>query len=462
MNKYFNYIFSIQSALIILLFFSIGIAGATFVENDYGTDAARALVFNSWWLELMLVLLCSIFIYNIFEYKLYHVRKMPILFLHLSFIFIIIGAGITRYVSKEGAMRIREGNLNNQFVSVNQFLEFKIHDGVNQYSGSKEVLFSSITDNHFAIPVNFQNQKIQIEYIDFIHDPIDEVVGYQSNGNSIIELIVPSSSGGMKSEYLLRKTNKDIQGLAVGFDVKLDLDFNIFQKDSLFYFISPYDVEYMKMSDQSMGKLIKNTNHILNHKTLYTISGNKVVFKNHFTNSVLRKKSSNLKNDQSKLDLLKIKVSVMEKDTVVDLYGSKGVLSSKEYFQFNNLFFSISYGPKIYSLPFAIFLKDFQLDRYPGSDSPSSFASEIEVLDGDNQFNYRIFMNNVLNYKGYRFFQSSYDEDEQGTILSVNQDKWGTMVTYFGYLSLLLSVISVMLSRFSRINLLNKKINKSI
>tara|TARA_B100000579_G_scaffold367544_1_gene327953 strand:- start:10424 stop:11770 length:1347 start_codon:yes stop_codon:yes gene_type:complete len=448
--------------LIILLFFGIAIAGATFVENDYGTDAARALVFNSWWLELMLVLLCSIFIYNIFEYKLYHLRKMPVLFLHLSFIFIIIGAGITRYVSKEGAMRIREGNLNNQFVSVNQFLEFKIHDGVNQYSSSKEVLFSSITDNHFTIPINFQNHKIHIESIDFIHDPIDEVVGDQSNGNNIIELIVPSSSGGMKSEYLLKKTNKDIQGLSVGFDVKSDLDFNIFQKDSLFYFTSPYDIEYMKMSDQSMGKLIKNTNHILNHKTLYTISGNKVVFKNHFTNSVLRKKSSGLKNDQSKLDLLKIKVSVMEKDTVIDLYGSKGVISSKEYFQFNNLFFSISYGPKIYSLPFAIFLKDFQLDRYPGSDSPSSFASEIEVLDGDNQFNYRIFMNNVLNYKGYRFFQSSYDEDEQGTILSVNQDKWGTMVTYFGYLSLLLSVISVMLSRFSRINLLNKKINQSI
>ena len=31
-------------------------------------------------------------------------------------------------------------------------------------------------------------------------------------------------------------------------------------------------------------------------------------------------------------------------------------------------------------------------------------------------------MNNVLDYKGYRFYQSSYDQDELGTILSVNQD----------------------------------------
>ena len=86
---------------------------------------------------------------------------------------------------------------------------------------------------------------------------------------------------------------------------------------------------------------------------------------------------------------------------------------------------------------------------------------QIQVVDGDNTFDYRIFMNNVLNYRGYRFFQSSYDSDEKGTILSVNQDKWGTIVTYFGYLSLLLSVLSLMISRFSRINLLTKKLNNN-
>ena len=67
-------------------------------------------------------------------------------------------------------------------------------------------------------------------------------------------------------------------------------------------------------------------------------------------------------------------------------------------------------------------------------------------------------MNNVLNYKGYRFFQSSYDSDEKGTILSVNKDKPGTIVTYLGYLCLMLSVFSLVLSRFSRLNILSKKI----
>ena len=48
-------------------------------------------------------------------------------------------------------------------------------------------------------------------------------------------------------------------------------------------------------------------------------------------------------------------------------------------------------------------------------------------------FDYTIFMNNVLNHKGFRFFQSAYLPDESGTILSVNHDYWGTLITYIGY-----------------------------
>ena len=48
-----------------------------------------------------------------------------------------------------------------------------------------------------------------------------------------------------------------------------------------------------------------------------------------------------------------------------------------------------------------------------------------------------IFMNNILKYKGYRFYQSSYDRDEKGTILSVNHDMAGMIVTYTGYTMLI-------------------------
>ena len=74
----------------------------------------------------------------------------------------------------------------------------------------------------------------------------------------------------------------------------------------------------MKMSNQEQGILLANVKHDLNFKTLYTVNGQNLVFKNHFQNALLGKKSSNLKNDDMQYDLLKIKLSVNNHDTILD------------------------------------------------------------------------------------------------------------------------------------------------
>ena len=118
----------------------------------------------------------------------------------------------------------------------------------------------------------------------------------------------------------------------------------------------------------------------------------------------------------------------------------------------NGVKISISYGNLPYKLPFSITLREFQLDRYPGSNSPSSYASEITVNDPEMKLvkPFRIYMNNILNYRGYRFFQSSYDQDEKGTILSVNHDYWGTLVTYVGYFFMLIGMVLTLFNKNSR------------
>ena len=91
-----------------------------------------------------------------------------------------------------------------------------------------------------------------------------------------------------------------------------------------------------------------------------------------------------------------------------------------------NTLVTASYGAKYVSLPFSIRLHDFIMDRYPGTNSASSYASEVTLIDRRKNLekDHRIFMNNILNYGGYRFFQSSFDKDEMGTVLSVNHDAW--------------------------------------
>jgi len=122
------------------------------------------------------------------------------------------------------------------------------------------------------------------------------------------------------------------------------------------------------------------------------------------------------------------------------IMGDKGRRGVEKTQKVGNTFVSIEYGAKIMELPFSIKLNDFQLDRYPGSMSPSSYASEVTVFDKGTQFDYRIFMNTTLNNGNYLFFQSSYDQDEKGTILSVNNDP-GKWPTYFGYFLLTLGLL---------------------
>ena len=112
----------------------------------------------------------------------------------------------------------------------------------------------------------------------------------------------------------------------------------------------------------------------------------------------------------------------------------------------------LAYGKKEIQLPFSLHLNDFVLERYPGSESPSSYASEVTVEDprDNSKLNHRIFMNNILDYDQYRFFQSSYDQDEIGTILSVNHDFWGTVISYIGYSLLALGFIITLITKKSR------------
>ena len=133
------------------------------------------------------------------------------------------------------------------------------------------------------------------------------------------------------------------------------------------------------------------------------------------------------------------------------LFGEEGILHLREGETSNQLAVQTSENEtSAHTLPFTVELKKFTLSRYPGSSSPSSYESEIIVrVDGEERHE-RIFMNNVLDVKGYRFFQASYDRDEQGTILSVSRDVAGRTITYTGYLLLLIGLIACFIDKNSR------------
>lgn len=92
-------------------------------------------------------------------------------------------------------------------------------------------------------------------------------------------------------------------------------------------------------------------------------------------------------------------------------------------------------------LPFQVQLHDFHIEYYKGSFAPMDFTSCIRIDDNGMQAEGEVSMNRIFTYRHYRFYQSAYDKDGQGTILAVSYDPWGIGITYTGYALLLLSIL---------------------
>ena len=136
------------------------------------TPYTRNLIYNAWWFEAIMVFFIINFTGNIFRFRLYKKEKWATFILHLSFIFILLGAFITRYGSYEGMMGIREGATENAFLSQKTYItaqivgDYEINGQLQQRYLETEVDFSPRLDNDFKIETDYNKQPISIE-LDF-------------------------------------------------------------------------------------------------------------------------------------------------------------------------------------------------------------------------------------------------------------------------------------------------------
>jgi len=107
---------------------------------------------------------------------------------------------------------------------------------------------------------------------------------------------------------------------------------------------------------------------------------------------------------------------------------------------------TLRFGAIVIDLPYSIHLDDFRMLTYPGSRNPASYESHVRLYDeaqGEDGRPVRIYMNHPLTHRGFKHFQSSYDPDELGTVLSVNYDP-GKIPTYLGYGLLTLGFLMIL------------------
>jgi len=460
-SKFIQYFFSTKLMLILMILFPTAMGVGTFLESGYSTEAARIWVYNAWWFELLMVLLMICFLGNISKYNLLAKGKRAVLLMHLSFILILLGAFITRYIGDEGVMPIRENTVSNTYLSEKTYLTILADgekDGEEQRKTLKRrLLMSEHTNNDFKISDDFNKDIFSIEYKDF-RENVTEGLVLDPEGEIYIKLI-EASDGNRREHYIKEGEVSSINNILFTLNYEVKGAINIFSDMGEYFINSPFEGEFMVMLDQTQGELIANSTQLLELRSLYQIPGFQFVFPEPPLRGVFDIVDVQESNGIQQ-DVLVVNVNYKGKTKEVSLMGGKGFVNNPKRITINNLDFYLSYGSDEVEIPFSIRLNDFIAEKYPGTEnSYSSFMSKVTV-ESENSFDYDIYMNNILNHKGYRFFQASFDPDEKGTILSVNKDFWGTFITYSGYLLLFFSMTGIFFIGKTRFKALSKQLNR--
>ena len=461
-QKFLNYLFSNKLTAFLFIAFPVAMAVGTFLESFYSTTAAKIWIYNAWWFELIMFLLMINFVGNIVKYRLFNKDKWATLLIHLSLILIILGAFITRYFGYEGVLSIREGNQTNQIISEKTYLtvlvDGEIGGSIKRKKLSSEVLFSEHTRNNLNWNQSFDNKRFNISYFNYIENAVEGLI-LDPEGDRYLK-VVEASDGNRNEHFIKEGEVSNIKNILFTLNNPIEGAINIRSEQGLYYISLPFSGTYTRMSDQFSGKVDKVIDQELQLRSLYSIPNFQFVI----PDPPLRGDIGIIKSDDEQIkkqDALFLSIDSQGESKQISIMGGKGIVNAPISLQVGGLDFYISYGSKLIDLPFSIKLNDFIAKKYPGTEkSYSSFKSKVSVIDNSNTFDYDIYMNNILDYKGFRFFQASFDPDEKGTVLSVNHDSFGTLVTYIGYILLYVSMCGIFFIGKTRFKNLSKSLSK--
>jgi len=468
LKKLLNILFSTRLTATLFIVYAFAMAVGTFIDAGQETSPtpySRALIYNAWWFEAIMVMFVLNFTGNIFRYKLLRKEKWATLTMHLAFIFILLGAFVTRYIGFEGMMAIREGATEQTFLSQKTYVttyidgDYMVNNQVQRLVRNDEVDFSKRLNNSYSYETDYNGQDIKVELIDFISGAEEDIVPDES-GERYLKL-VEAGAGVPHNHFLKEGQVQSIHNVLFTLNKPTDGAVNIRFTDSTLTIQSPFKGEYLTMATGEQGKVSVDSIQPLMLRSRYIIGNQALVFPKPVIKGKFDvvKKSELLKGDE---DGIALKVTANEETKIIKLLGGKGMNNAFKQETVGGLDFAFKYGSKVLELPFSIKLNDFIAERYPGTEnSYSSFASEVTLIDDKNgSFDYRIFMNNILDHEGYRFFQASFDPDELGTILSVNHDSLGTNLTYLGYFLLYFGMMAILFAKRTRFDDLRNKLRK--
>jgi len=454
--KIIKFLFSPVLMTILFFLFALAMAVATFVENDYGREAAYGAVYGTKWFELIFILLAVNLAGQVFQYRLYRKEKVTVLGFHLAFIIMIAGAGFTRYTGFEGTIHIREGEEESRVFSAEKYLGYALTDESGNTIVENYEKFSPALDGTGFERKITENLILRLQQvIPYAVESVEE----SPSGTPVIMFMVSLPGGNMKS-LILKKGDSSAAGpMLVSFSGNAGADVKIEADTTGFYFISARETSVTNMMGGEKITYKPGDKILIKQMQVFSTGDVKFVPQKFTLSGVISVKPADIEGFGQERSAMIFHVFVETQSRPVTLWINRDENISETSVTTGGKTLRISYGSKVINLPFSLKLNDFILERYPGSNTPSGYKSDVILTDNQTGFSksFLIYMNKILKYRGYRFYQASYDPDEKGTILSVNHDVAGIFITYTGYSILFLFILLSLLNK----NTLFRKANIS-
>ena len=439
-----GFLFSPVFMALLLVLFAAAMATATFIENDYGREAAYSAVYAAKWFEFIMLLLAVNLAGQVIRYKLYRREKLTILLFHLAFIVMLAGAAITRYTGFEGTLRIREGESEDKIWSAEQYIGYVVENENGEILARKNEKFLAryLSPGKYAKKVRTGDEKLEIFLARIIRNA-SESISEDPAGKPMVEFIVSTPGSGFSSIVLNYGDTARAGGITLGFGNGLKADIEVSADSSGFYAVSKAEMTEggMMKGDRTVyraGERIK-----LNPMQILATGDIRLVPKTLTLNGILKPVPVDPSEQETGRNAFVFHVQYRNETSSLTLWQDERKNFSSARTTIGGKKVEIRYGSDQVQIPFAVRLNDFIVERYPGSNMPSGYKSDVTLTSSTGEVikPFVIYMNNVLKYKGYRFYQASYDSDEKGTILSVNRDVAGMLVTYTGYALLFLFIV---------------------
>jgi cytochrome c-type biogenesis protein CcsB len=456
MLKKLSFLISMPFMAVLMIVLIVVLALATFMESAYNTQTAYAVFYGSHWFELLLLVIGINLVGVVVKQKLYKRKKIVVFLFHIAFIIILLGAAITRFISFEGNMHIRENMSSNTMLSSSAYIDIALESKGESVETSKEVRLTDFTPRDYRMSTRIGGEKVKVKSTEYMSNATEQYMA-SPGGSPYLQLMIVTDR--QNTVGIPSGRTQEVMGMRVALnnaDTTAMLNF-ISEGEQVFLYAA-MEVTEMKMGGEE-GEVYQPGDKVsVKANTLYSVGHMRLAMQN-FMPSARRQLVRAQAGQRGGMGAVRLEVKYKGMTTDLFVPGLARVKGQPVSGTMGDLTYTITYGSREILVPFSLFLKDFEVERYPGSNSPSSFASDVVLLDPEMgiQEERRIYMNNVLKHRGYRFYQASYDTDEMGSVLSVNKDWVGTFVTYLGYLVLIAGMVVALFVPGTRFAMMAKK-----